>query len=51
MCSVASLDLGGSSSGDIMEESDWEFNSEVAIATGTGGVLLRGSSSAEKEIR
>jgi hypothetical protein len=34
-----------------MEESDWDLNSEVAMATGTTGVLLRGSSRAEKEIR
>ena len=37
--------------GDILEESDWDFNSEVAVATGVGGILLRGSSRAEKEIR
>ncbi len=37
--------------GDILEESDWDLNSEVAVATGTGGMLVRGSSTAEKEIR
>lgn len=52
-CPASSLDLNleSSSAGDIMEESDWDLNSEVAVATGVGGVLLRGSSRAEKEIR
>ena len=50
---AASLDLNveSSSMGDILEESDWDLNSEVAVATGAMGMLVRGSSRAEKEIR
>ncbi len=37
--------------GDIMEESDWELNSVVAMATGENRPPVKGSSQAEKEIR
>ena len=50
---TASLDLNveNSSLGDILEESDWELNSEVTTTTGAAGMLTRGSPRAEKEIR
>ncbi len=34
-----------------MEESDWELNSVVAMATGEGTTVLKGSTQNEKEIR
>ena len=34
-----------------MEESDWELNSVVAMATGENRPPVKGSSQAEKEIR
>ena len=37
--------------GDIMEESDWELNSVVAMATGENRPPVKGSTQAEKEIR
>lgn len=40
-----------SSLGDIMEESDWELNSVVAMAASEGQVVTRGSTQAEKEVR
>ena len=50
---VASVDLHAESSslGDILEESDWELNSDVAMATVRNRVTVRGSTEAEKEIR
>ena len=47
------MDLNGenSSLGDILEESDWELNSDVAMATVRNQVTVRGSTEAEKEIR
>ncbi|XP_064397549.1 guanine nucleotide exchange factor subunit RIC1-like [Halichondria panicea] len=51
--SSADLNTGAenSSLGDIMEESDWELNSVVAMATGENRPPVKGSSQAEKEIR
>ncbi len=51
---AASADLNtveNSSLGDIMEESDWELNSVVVMATGETRVAVKGSTQAEKEIR
>lgn len=51
---AASQDLNAenSSLGDILEESDWDVNSDVAMATeGRGGALMKRSLQAEKEIR
>ena len=51
---TASQDLNAenSSLGDILEESDWDVNSDVAMATeGRGGALMKRSLQSEKEIR
>ena len=50
----ASLDLNidNSSLGDILEESDWDMNTDVTMATdGRGRVLMKRSLQTEKEIR
>ena len=51
---TASQDLNAenSSLGDILEESDWDVNSDVAMATeGRGRALMKRSLQSEKEIR
>ena len=51
---TASQDLNAenSSMGDILEESDWDVNSDIAMATdGRGGALMKRSLQTEKEIR
>ena len=41
-----------SSLGDIMEESDWEVDSDLCLPTSPAGVVpTRGSALAEREIR
>ena len=51
---TASQDLNAenSSLGDVLEESDWDVNSDVAMATeGRGGGIMKRSLRSEKEIR
>ena len=46
------LQADTSSLGDIMEESDWEVESEVGVLGSSGSHLpTKGSAQAEKEIR
>ena len=46
------MNAENSSLGDILEESDWDVNSDVAMATeGRGGALMKRSLQSEKEIR
>ena len=52
--SAASQDFNAenSSLGEVLEESDWDVNSDVAMATdGRGGPLVKRSLQSEKEIR
>ena len=54
MHSLAPDELPGdtSSLGDIMEESDWEVDSDLCLPTSPPGITLtRGSALAEREIR